>query len=59
LLDYLAEYGEATEQKTQELLGIKRTRAYMLTKQMADMGLIKITGRGKNKRISLACQFQK
>jgi len=59
LLDYLAKYGEATEQKTQELLGIKRTRAYMLTKQMADMGLIKITGRGKNKRISLACQFQK
>ena len=51
LLDYLSEHGEVTEQKAQELLGVKRTRAYTLTKQMAELGLLKIIGRGKNKRI--------
>lgn len=34
----------------QELLGIKRTRAYNLAKEMAAAGLIKIVGRGKERR---------
>ena len=50
LLDYFTEQGEVTEQEVQELLGIKRTRAYKLTKQMVDMGLLKIVGRGANKK---------
>ena len=50
ILDYLSEYGEISEPDIQELLGIKRTRSFVLTKQMADAGLIKIIGRGRDKK---------
>lgn len=50
VLDYLSEHGEISDQKLQELLNIKRTRAYTLTRQMAEKGLIQISGRGKDKR---------
>jgi ATP-dependent DNA helicase RecG len=50
LLDCLSEHGELTMQKTQEILDIGRTRAYTLTKQMADIGLIRIVGRGENRK---------
>ena len=54
VLDYLAEHREITDEGLQELLGIKRTRAYTLTKQMADAGLIQIVGRGTGKKLILA-----
>ncbi len=50
VLDYLSEYGEISEKKLQELLNIKRTRAYTLTRQMAEQGLIQISGRGADKK---------
>ena len=50
VLDYLSEYGEISEKKLQELLNIKRTRAYTLTRQMAEKGLIQISGRGADKK---------
>jgi len=54
VLAYLAEHHEITDEGLQKLLGIKRTRAYNLTTQMADTGLIRIVGRGVGKRYVLA-----
>lgn len=53
VLDFLAEYGEMTDEDFQELLGVKRTRAYVLAKQMYEAGLIDMTGRGAAKRYRL------
>ena len=50
VLDYLAEYGEMTDEELQELLNIKKTRAYLLTRQMSENGLIEIEGRGADKK---------
>ena len=47
--DYLEEHGKATGEQIENLLGVKRTRIYTLTKKMEDLGLICIEGRGKNK----------
>lgn len=54
LLDYLDKYETITEQEIQELLGIRRTRTYLLTRQMIEMGLISATGRGTDKKYA-AC----
>lgn len=53
VLDYLAEYGEMTDEDFQELLGIKRTRSYILARQMCEAGVISRTGRGDSKRYYL------
>ena len=53
VLDYIAEYGEMTDEELQELLNIKKTRAYLLTRQMSESGLIEIEGRGVNKKYRL------
>lgn len=50
IIDYLSKYDSITDTELQSLLNIKRTRAYTLTRHMADIGLIKIVGRGKNKK---------
>ena len=54
VLDYLAEYGEMTDEELQELLNIKKTRSYLLTRQMNESGLIEIEGRGAGKRYKLS-----
>ncbi len=41
VLDYLAEYGEMTDEDLQELLNMKKTRAYLLARQMNEDGRIK------------------
>lgn len=46
VLDYLNEYGEINDEDLRELLNIKKTRAYLLTRQMSEEGLIEIVGRG-------------
>ena len=51
--DYLAEYGEMTDEDLQELLNIKKTRAYLLARQMNENGLIEIVGRGAAKKYKL------
>ena len=50
VLDYLEEFGEMGEDDLQELLNVKRTRAYVLARQMSEEGLIEIIGRGAAKR---------
>ena len=49
VLDYLVEYEEITDEELQELLNIKRTRTYLLTRQMKEAGLI----------ISIECRVKK
>ena len=53
VMDYLAEYGEMTNEDLQELLNIKKTRAYLLARQMHENGLIEIIGRGAAKKYRL------
>ncbi len=53
VMDYLAEYGEMTDEDLQELLNIKKTRAYLLARQMSENGLIEIVGRGAAKKYKL------
>lgn len=53
VIDYLNEHDSMTEEKLQELLNIKRTRAYNLYKKMEAEGYIKVSGRGTRKIISL------
>lgn len=49
ILDYIEENGQITEIEIRELLGLKKTRAFTLAKQMRDDGLIKVVGRGEGK----------
>ena len=53
VLDYLTEYGEMSDEDLQELLNVKKTRAYLLARQMNENGLIKIVGRGSGKKYTL------
>ena len=53
VIDYLAEYGEMTDEDMQELLNIKKTRAYLLARQMNENELIDIIGRGASKTYKL------
>ncbi len=53
VIDYLAEYGEMTDEDLQELLNIKKTRAYLLARQMSENGLIEMIGRGATKKYIL------
>ena len=53
VLDYLQEYGEMSEEDLQELLNIKKTRSYLLTRQMSEDGLIEIVGRGAAKKYKM------
>lgn len=53
VMDYLTEYGEMTDEDLQELLNIKKTRAYLLARQMSENGLIDIIGRGAAKKYKL------
>lgn len=41
---------EMTDEDIQELLNIKKTRAYLLTRQMNENGMIEILGKGANKK---------
>ena len=49
ILDYIRENGSITDVKIQELLDLKKTRAFNLAKQMREMGIIKAVGRGIDK----------
>lgn len=53
VLDYLHEYGEISDEELQELLSVKRTRAYLVARQMCESGLISVSGRGTEKRYKL------
>lgn len=51
--DYLEEHQSITEDEMQDLLGVKRTRTYMIAKKMQEVGLIYSQGRGVHKRYFL------
>lgn len=53
VIDYLSEYGEMSDEDLQELLNIKKTRAYLLARQMNEDGLIDMIGRGASKKYRL------
>lgn len=53
VIDYLKGHGSMTEEELQELLGIKRTRAYTLYKAMEKEGFITVLGKGSDKKIVL------
>lgn len=50
ILDFISKKGQITEAEIMELLGVKRTRAYTVAKQMCDESLIVAVGRGANKK---------
>jgi len=53
VLDYIKSNGQITEKDISNLLGLKKTRTFTVAKQMRDLGLIKVTGRGENKKYLL------
>ncbi len=53
IIEYITEHGKASSEEIETLLGIKRTRAYNLTRQMCELNLIEATGRGINKTFVL------
>jgi len=53
VLDYIKANGQITENEISDLLGLKKTRTFTVAKQMRDLGLIKVVGRGENKRYIL------
>lgn len=50
VLNYIAENGQATDAELEKLLDIKKTRVYNLTREMSELNLIEIDGRGRNKK---------
>ena len=53
VLDYFLDHGEITEEELMEYLNVKKTRAYIVARQMVAKGLLEIVGRGKGKRYRL------
>ncbi len=53
VIDYIKENGAITEAEMSELLGVKKTRTFLIAKAMTDLGLIAANGRGKNKKYYL------
>ena len=54
VLAYLQKHEEASAEELQDLLGVKRTRAYLIAKEMLDRGFLNVKGRGESKRYFLA-----
>ena len=50
ILQHIERNGAINEETVQKLLGVKRTRAYVILKEMRDSGLIEVQGRGQNKK---------
>ena len=53
VLDYIADNGQATDTALEEILDVKHTRVYNLTREMKELGLLRIEGRGKDKKYLL------
>ena len=56
IVNYLGANKEMTEIDVQQLLGVKKTRAFNIIKEMKEAGVISVIGRGDDKRITLARQ---
>ena len=53
VLNYIKTNGQITEKEISDLLGLKKTRTFTVAKQMRDLGLIKVVGRGESKYYSM------
>lgn len=53
VLSYIKEHGQITEKEISTLLDLKKTRTFTLAKQMRDLGIITVSGRGENKYYSI------
>lgn len=53
VLNYIRANGRITEKEISGLLGLKKTRTFTVAKQMRDLGLIDVVGRGENKYYTL------
>ena len=53
VLDYISEHGQITDEEVLSLLGIKKTRAFELMKQMRNLELVRMIGRGVEKKYLL------
>lgn len=53
VIDFITENGPATDAELEDLLDVKHTRVYNLTHEMKDLGIIRIEGRGKDKKYML------
>ena len=53
ILEHIANKGYITDDEIGNLLHIKRTRIFTLTKQMCELGFIAVNGRGSNKKYLL------
>ena len=51
ILDFIRENGSITDLQIQELLGLRKTRAFNLANQMREMELIASIGRGSEKKV--------
>ena len=49
VLDFIKANGRITDHEIENLLGLKKTRAFTVAKRMRDMGLIEAVGRGDGK----------
>ena len=53
VLDYIKTNGQISEKEIGDLLGLQKTRAFTIAKQMRDLGLIEVVGRGESKKYFL------
>lgn len=49
ILSYVQEHGKISDEELQELLDVKRTRGYLIAKEMLDKNLLAVQGRGIKK----------
>lgn len=49
VLSYVQEHGKISDEELQKLLDVKRTRAYLIAKEMLDTNLLAVQGRGIKK----------
>ncbi|MBO4651701.1 MAG: putative DNA binding domain-containing protein [Lachnospiraceae bacterium] len=50
VLTYIDEYGQITDGEIQQLLSLKKTRAFTIAKRLREFGLIVVEGRGEERR---------
>lgn len=53
VLDYIAAHESISDEAMMTLLGTKKTRTYLIARQMAELGLIAVVGRGRTKKYVL------
>ncbi|MBR3493873.1 MAG: putative DNA binding domain-containing protein [Clostridia bacterium] len=53
VVDHIRTHGGITGAELENLLGVKKTRAYTIAREMQERGLITVRGRGKEKRYVL------